>query len=88
MWIKWLLLGILGWLILGFAAFVIMVKVDGDTEVDKEIKQLFGWCLLSGGFSFVVTLCFLIVNLYLYSGISDKFLSWLLKVVNGEEENE
>ena len=45
MWIKWLLLGILGWLILGFAAFVIMVKVDGDTEVDKEIKQLFGWCL-------------------------------------------
>lgn len=88
MWIIWLLLGILGWLILGFASFVIMVKVDGDTEVDKEMKQLFGWCLLSGGFSFVATLCLLIVNLYLYSGISDKFLSWLLKVVNGEEENE
>lgn len=82
----YILLGILGWLILGFAAFVIIVKIDGDTEVDKEVKQLFGWCLLSGVFSFAVTLCFLIANLY--SGISDKFLSWLLKVVNGEEENE
>ena len=86
MWIIWLLFGILGWLVLGFTAFVIVVKMDGDTEVDKEVKQLFGLCMLSGVFSFVVTLYFFIASLY--SGISDKFLSWLLKVVNGDKKNE
>lgn len=75
------ILVLLLWMIAGLIAFILLAKDEGYTELDKEVKDMFGLCLVGGVIVFIFAIGYTIAVTY-----CDKFLEWLLKTINGDKK--
>lgn len=78
--IKFILVLLL-WIIAGFIAFILLAKDEGYTELNKEVKDMFGLCLFGGAIVFILAIVYTIAVTY-----CNNFLEWLLKIINGDKK--